>query len=79
MNGICGEFAGNKLALPLFIGLKVEELSMTPSAVPGIKKMIRSIDSRDAENLVNEILRIPTTEGIKSRLSQFLTERDLLK
>lgn len=79
LNGICGEFAGNKLALPFFIGLKVGELSMTPSSVPVIKNMIRQIDSRDAENLVNEILRIPTSEGIKSRLSQFLTERDLIK
>ncbi len=79
LNGICGEFAGNRLALPFFIGLKVGELSMTPASVPQIKNMIRQIDSRDAENLVNEILRIPTTEGIKSRLSQFLTERDLIK
>ena len=79
MNGICGEYAANKLALPFFIGLRVSELSMTPSSVPAIKKTIRAIDSRDAEKLVTEILRIPTSEGIKSRLSQFLTERELLK
>ncbi|MGL1892711.1 MAG: phosphoenolpyruvate--protein phosphotransferase [Spirochaetaceae bacterium] len=79
LNGICGEFAGNTLALPFFVGLGVEELSTNAASLLKMKKIIRKINASEARELVKEILRIPTTEGIKARLSRFLSERDLLK
>lgn len=79
LNGICGELAGNPLALPFFIGLGVEELSTNASSILKLKRIIRQIDSKEAEALVEEILRIPTSEGIRARLSRFLNERDLLR
>ncbi|MDC7221163.1 MAG: phosphoenolpyruvate--protein phosphotransferase [Spirochaetales bacterium] len=79
LNGICGELAGNPLALPFFIGLGVDELSGTASNLLKLKRIIRKTNSRDAAELTDEILRIPTSEGIKARLNRFLTERDLLK
>lgn len=78
LNGICGEFAGNILALPYFVGLGVEELSTNAATLLKMKKVIRQINAKEAEELVEEILRIPTTEGIKSRLNRFLVERNLL-
>jgi phosphotransferase system enzyme I (PtsI) len=78
LNGICGELAGNPLALPFFIGLGVDELSTNASSILQLKKIIRKINFADAEQLAQEILRIPTTEGIRARLQRFLTERDLL-
>lgn len=79
LNGICGELAGNPLALPFFIGLGVNELSTTASSILKLKKIVRQIDSKEAKELVKEILRIPTTEGIRARLNRFLNERNLLK
>ena len=79
MNGICGELAGNPLALPFFIGLGVGELSSTASSVLKLKRIVRKTDSREAAELVEEILRIPTSEGIKARLNRFLTERELMR
>ena len=78
LNGICGEFAGNPLALPFFVGLGVDELSTNASSILKLKKIIRKIDSGEAKDLVREILRIPTSEGIRARLNRFLIERDLL-
>lgn len=78
LNGICGEFAGNILALPFFVGLGVEELSTNAASLLKMKKVIRQINAKEAEGLVEEILRIPTTEGIKSRLNRFLVERNLI-
>jgi len=77
MNGICGELAGNPLALPFFLGIGVEELSATPSRILQLKSMMRQIDSAEAGELVREILRLPTTEGIRARLQRFLVERNL--
>jgi phosphoenolpyruvate-protein phosphotransferase (PTS system enzyme I) len=79
MNGICGELAANPLALPFFIGLGVNELSGTASNILKLKRIIRKTDSQEAAQLVDEILRIPTSEGIKARLNRFITERELMK
>jgi phosphoenolpyruvate-protein kinase (PTS system EI component) len=46
---LCGEMASNPLAVPLLVGLGIEELSGTPSAVPVIKEIIHVLDSGDAE------------------------------
>ncbi|MBN2658112.1 MAG: phosphoenolpyruvate--protein phosphotransferase [Spirochaetales bacterium] len=79
LNGICGELAGNPLALPFFVGLGVDELSTNASSILKLKKILREIDFAEAKNLVEEILRIPTSEGIRMRLHRFLADRDLLK
>lgn len=79
LNGICGELAGNPLALPFFVGLGVDELSTNASSILKLKKMLIEIDSKEAENLVEEILRIPTSEGIRIRFHRFLKERNLIK
>jgi phosphotransferase system enzyme I (PtsI) len=78
LNGICGEFAGNPLALPFFVGLGVDELSTNASSILNLKRILRKIDSSEAKDLVKEILRIPTSEGIRARLNRFLLERDLI-
>jgi phosphotransferase system enzyme I (PtsI) len=79
LNGICGELAGKILAVPFFTGLGVDELSINPSQIPEIKHLIRHIDAREAGMLVDEVLRIPTSEGIRARLTRFLTEKALMK
>ncbi len=78
LNGVCGELAGNPLALPFFIGLGVDELSTTASNILKLKRIVRQIDSAEAKELVTEILRLPASEAISARLNRFLNERDLL-
>ena len=46
--GICGEMASDLSALPLLVGLGVDELSVHPPLVPRIKAAIRRLHSREA-------------------------------
>jgi phosphotransferase system enzyme I (PtsP) len=46
---VCGEVSSNPLAVPLLVGLGIEELSSTPSAVPLVKEIIRELDFGDLE------------------------------
>ncbi|HEX8919660.1 MAG TPA: phosphoenolpyruvate--protein phosphotransferase [Chloroflexota bacterium] len=41
--GICGEMAGDPLAIPLLIGLGIDELSMAPSRLPVAKERVRGL------------------------------------
>ena len=42
---LCGEMVGNPLAVPILVGLNIEELSGTPGAVPVVKEIVRALDS----------------------------------
>jgi len=46
---VCGEVSSNPLAVPLLVGLGIQELSSTPSAVPLVKEIIRELDFGDLE------------------------------
>lgn len=47
---VCGEMATNPLAVPILIGLGLEELSGTPAAIPVVKEIIRALDSGEVES-----------------------------
>ncbi len=49
--GVCGELAGNPLAVPVLIGLGVDELSLNPGGIPLTKSIIRTIDTTEARLL----------------------------
>lgn len=46
---VCGEMATNPLAVPILIGLGIEDLSGTPAAIPVVKEIIRALDSGEVE------------------------------
>ncbi|MDX1649235.1 MAG: phosphoenolpyruvate--protein phosphotransferase, partial [Myxococcota bacterium] len=46
---ICGEMASNPLAVPLLVGLGIEELSGVASSVPVIKEIVRALDTGEVE------------------------------
>ncbi|MBU1694382.1 MAG: phosphoenolpyruvate--protein phosphotransferase [Verrucomicrobia bacterium] len=54
--GICGEMAGNPVMTPLLLGLGVDELSMSPSAIPLVKEVVRSLRFTEAEELARKVL-----------------------
>jgi phosphotransferase system enzyme I (PtsI) len=57
---VCGEMAAHPLGAFLLIGLGVDSLSVGPSALAEIKKVIRSVDSRDARKAAAESLDAST-------------------
>ncbi len=61
---MCGEMASEPINLPILIGLGIDELSMAPQSIPGIKDMIRKIRVDESESLVRQALKLSTTESI---------------
>lgn len=62
--GICGEMAGDPLLAPLLLGLGAHELSVSPINVPLVKKVIRSIDYAQAEELARRVLRCESGKAV---------------
>jgi phosphoenolpyruvate-protein kinase (PTS system EI component) len=72
--GVCGELGGDPAAASILIGLGVRELSMTSTAIPRIKQVLRKVSLKDARRLAQEILSEPNAASVRARALQFLPE-----
>jgi len=68
---MCGEMAADPFAVPLLIGLGLESLSVSASAIPHIKKIIRSIDLKEVEHLANKCLEFKTEKEINDSIHEY--------
>lgn len=72
---LCGEMAADPFAVPLLVGLGLESLSISPSIIPQIKKIIRSISYKDAKELAEKCLEMRTEKEINDALHHFYNKR----
>ena len=70
--GICGEMAGHPLAVPLLVGLGIDELSVVPVVLPEIKKIIRSLSYKRMQEVAAATLAMTTSEEVESYLNGFM-------
>jgi phosphoenolpyruvate-protein phosphotransferase (PTS system enzyme I) len=68
---ICGEMASVPYAVPVLIGLGMDELSVLPSMFSEIKQIVRATKYTDAKVLVDELLTFPAETQIKNKVVQF--------
>lgn len=73
--GMCGEMAGDPVATMMLVGLGIDELSVAPTVLPEIKKIIRSIKQKDAKRVADKVLSLRTEEEIKEYLSSVVKNR----
>jgi len=73
--GMCGEMAGDPYFASLLVGMQLDELSMSPVAIPEVKKIIRSITLKEGKVLLENILSLSTGEEIASLLKERLGKK----
>ena len=66
--GMCGEMAGDPLATVLLVGMGIDELSVVPTVLPEIKKIIRTIKFKDAKRVAEKVLSLNTDVEIREYL-----------
>ncbi len=65
---MCGEMAGDPIAIPILLGLGLSELSMNPQSIPVAKQMIRLLDSSEAKLFMKEVLKQTTAKEVMDLL-----------
>jgi phosphoenolpyruvate-protein phosphotransferase (PTS system enzyme I) len=71
---VCGEMAGNPLAVYLLIGLGIASLSVAPSALPEVKKLIRSVPAGDARMHVHDALAAGSADEVAAILRRGISQ-----
>ncbi len=54
--GMCGEMAGDQTAVPLLLGLGLDEFSMSASSVLKTRSLVAKLDSKEMEKLANKAI-----------------------
>ncbi|WP_316858919.1 phosphoenolpyruvate--protein phosphotransferase [uncultured Cohaesibacter sp.] len=63
--GVCGNLVAEPDFAKILIGLGVKELSVSPVNVPAVKELVRSIDRKDLEIVVERALEAATPEEVR--------------
>ena len=69
---VCGEMAGDLLAVPILVGLGIDEFSVSPNMIPEVKRVIRSVTFDECRALVRRVSRFRTTAEIESEIEAFM-------
>ncbi len=64
--GICGELGGDVEAVPVLLGLGVQELSVAPPLVGEIKARVRSLSYADSKALAQQALQQSTAADVRT-------------
>lgn len=72
--GVCGELGGDPLAAPVLVGLGVTKLSMSASAVAGVKKMLCGLTMEEARHIAQQAANRSTAKEVHRFLEQKLGE-----
>ena len=70
--GICGSMAGDPLAVPLLLGFGLDELSVPPSLIPDVKKMIGVVTSHGARELAEKSLQLETGLRVRALVHSYV-------
>jgi len=74
---ICGEMAADTLAVPILVGLGLDCMSVSPSAIPSIKRTIRAINCSSAKLLAARCLKMSTEKEVTAEIEKYFHENNI--
>ena len=68
--GMCGEFAGEERAVPLLIGMGLDECSMVSASIGAVRYQIRGLSAENAKHLAERVLAAGTAKEVRHLLER---------
>ncbi len=69
---ICGELGSDAAAIPILLGLGMDELSVSIPSVPTVKAQVRALRIADWQSLAREVLNCSTAQEVRGRVKEQL-------
>ncbi|MGE3063355.1 MAG: phosphoenolpyruvate--protein phosphotransferase [bacterium] len=73
--GLCGEMAADPIAVPLLVGLGIDELSMAPVFIPEVKKIIREVSFEECKELAKTVFSMRSGATVRKYMKDVFAER----
>lgn len=77
ITGMCGEMAGDPVATMILLGLGLDEFSMSASAIPVVKNIVRSVTVEECKAVAEKALTMSTASEIVAYAKSILAEKGL--
>ena len=71
--GLCGELAADTLATPILLGLGLDELSVNPQSIAGVKQAIARLSIVECEAIVASALQQDSAHHVRELISTSVT------
>ncbi|WP_173915679.1 phosphoenolpyruvate--protein phosphotransferase [Halobacillus sp. Marseille-Q1614] len=62
--GMCGEMAGDEIAIPILLGLGLDEFSMSATSILPARTQLKSLSKKEMASYKDEILSLGTAEEV---------------
>lgn len=70
--GLCGELGADPLAVPILLGLGLDEVSLNPQAIPTFKQAVTQLKVSEAEAIAQAALQLDSAAKVRAALSHYL-------
>ena len=69
--GMCGEMAGDSLAIPLLLGMGLDEFSMSATSILQARSQIKNLTLAEMKELVEKAVMCATTEEVLALIEEY--------
>lgn len=69
--GMCGEMAGDETAIPLLLGLGLDEFSMSATSILKARRQIKGLSKNEMEELAQKAINCATSEEVQDLVSNY--------
>ncbi len=68
--GMCGEMAGDEFAVPLLLGLDLDEFSMSATSILKTRSLLKQLSATEMQALAAQALQLATAEEVLEKVKQ---------
>ena len=68
--GMCGEMAGDEIAIPILIGLGLDEFSMSATSILPARSQILKLKKEELKEAAKQVLAMGTAEEVKTYIEK---------
>jgi phosphotransferase system enzyme I (PtsI) len=72
---LCGEMASNAVHAMVLLGLGIRDFSMTPSAIPQVRRVVRAISLAEAHEIASHSLTLTTAAEVNQYVQSEIARR----
>lgn len=68
---MCGEFASNEDAVPILLGMGLDEFSMAAGSIADVRHILRNLTYEDAKEYADKICSLGTTDDVLKEIKKY--------